>query len=91
MLEKLIKEKKQKENQLTEDFCLAMIQPDLPVSTMTKKRKAKELRRDKLRLGPEITKLIATYLDWKDISKKSCFEVAEAKQRKPKRKYKKKN
>jgi len=35
-------------------------------------------------------KLIATYLEWKDISKKSCFEIAKEKQRKPKRKYKNK-
>ena len=48
-----------------------MIQPDLPVSTIPKK----ELRRAELRLGPEITKFIATYLQWKDISKKSCFEI----------------
>lgn len=70
---------KKKEQQVTEDFCLAMIQPDLPVSTMSRKRKAKELRRDKLRLGSDLIKSIATYLEWKDISKKSCFEVMKKK------------
>ena len=80
---------KEKEQQTTEDFCLAMIQPTIPVSTMTKKRKAKELRRDELRLPSEITKLIATYLDWKDISKKSCFEVAHLKEAKEKHQKKK--
>lgn len=71
---------KEKEQQTTEEFCLAMIQPTLPVSTMTKKRKAKELRRDELRLPPEITKLIATYLEWTHISKKSCFEIRNIKE-----------
>ena len=78
MVEDFIKEKEQKEKQLTQEFCLAMIQPDLPVvpsTTMTKKRKARELRRDKLRLGSDLIKDIASYLEWKDISKKSCFEI----------------
>lgn len=72
VLENFIKEKEQ---QITEDFCLAMIQPTLPVSTIPRKRNVKELRRHELRLAPEIIKLIATYLQWTDISKKSCFEI----------------
>merc|ERR1711988_140911 len=74
---------KKNEQQATEEYCLAMIQPDLPVvsSRMTRKRKAKELRRDELRLGPELIKSIATYLEWKDISKKSCFEVMKKKKK----------
>ena len=72
LLENFIKEKEQ---QTTEEFCLAMIQPTLSVLTMPRKRNVKELRRDELRLAPEIIKLIATYLQWTDISKKSCFEI----------------
>ena len=69
---------KQKEKQLTQEFCLAMIQPDLPVvpsTNMSRKRKARELRRDELRLGSDLIKDIASYLEWKDISKKSGFEI----------------
>ena len=78
MVEDFIKEKEQKEKQLTQEFCLAMIQPDLPVvpsTNMSRKRKARELRRDELRLGSDLIKDIASYLEWKDISKKSCFEI----------------
>ena len=82
MLRESIKEKEQKRKQLIEDFCLDMIQPNLPVSTISKKRKVKELKRDELRLGPELTKLIATYLQWSDISNKSCFEIMKVKQKK---------
>ena len=81
MLQESIKEKEQIKKQLIEDFCLAMIQPNLPVSTRLKKRKAKELRRDELRLGPELTKSIATYLQWSDISSKSCFEIMKVKKK----------
>jgi len=81
LLEDFIKRKKNTEQQATEEFCLAMIQPHLPVSTTTRKRKARELRRDELRLGPDLIKSIATYLEWKDISKKSCFEVMEKKKK----------
>jgi ankyrin repeat protein len=79
MVENFIKRKKEKEQQLTQEFCLAMIQPHLPVSTIPKKRKAKELRRDELRLGSDIIKEISSYLEWKDISKKSCFEIKKEK------------
>ena len=78
LLENFINEKEQKEKQLTQEFCLAMIQPDLPVvpsTNMSRKRKAKELRRDELRLGSDLIKKIASYLEWKDISKKSGFEI----------------
>lgn len=85
LLEEFIKTKKETEKKLTEEFCLAMIQPDLPIlpSIITRKRKAKELRRNNLWLGYDVIKEIASYLDWKDISKKSGFEINQ------KRKYKK--
>merc|ERR1712146_141464 len=73
LMKKFVK-RKETEKQLTQEFCLAMIQPVVS-STMSRKRRAKKLRRDELRLGPDLIKSIAKYLEWKDISNKSCFEV----------------
>lgn len=82
MLQQSIKEKEQIEKQLVEEFCLGMIQPNLSVTTKPKKRKAKELRRDQIYLPSELIKHIATYLQWPDISKKSCFEIMKVRKKK---------
>ncbi len=57
-----------------------MIQPVVS-STTPRKRKANQVRRDELRLGSELIKSIAMYLEWKDISNKSCFEVMKKKKK----------
>lgn len=71
--EKFLKDFTQKEKKLIEDFCSAMIQPHL--SPKIRQNKAKELRREQIRLGPELIKLIASFLELKDISNKSCNEI----------------
>ena len=73
--ENFLKDFTQKEKKLTEDFCLAMIQPHLSLSPKIRQNKAKELRREQIRLGPELIKLIASFLELKDISNKSCNEI----------------
>ena len=70
--ENVLKHFDQKEKKLTEYFCLAMIQP--PLSPTIRQNKKKKLRRDELRLPSELTKFIASFLDWNDISNKSCNE-----------------
>ena len=61
---------------MIEDFCSAMIQPHLSISSKFQQDKDKELRREKIRLGPELIKLIASFLELKkDISNKSYHEI----------------
>ena len=73
--EKFLKDFTQKEKKLIEDFCSAMIQPHLSISSKFQQDKDKELRREKIRLGPELIKLIASFLELKDISNKSYHEI----------------
>ena len=77
-IEILINEKNKHERELLYDYCKSMIQPNIPITKSTRKRKAKELRRDKLRLHPEIIQMISSYLKWTDISKKPYYTVEES-------------